>query len=169
MGTSYRQQVRTVWRCGLDTAGKETERIPLGIGESEVAIILASYIRLYAKNMSNANVRARMWLYRKDTEGSNKATGWYQDSENDGGAWTDDPAVFDMFGTTMAFAAGTGDVGSLSDHLYKVYPFPVVLIRDPSYLFYADIGAVYYEVGLWYVRDKVSDKELAELMVKDHA
>lgn len=138
----------------------EAYEIPLGLGEDEVAIVLAA--KLAHRGASTAHVQ--QWLSRRSTKKIPTDLTW----ANEAGSWQDDGSVFDWFASFKTEHTAVG-VENRSCEEYKVYPYPIVLIRDPSMLVFSNMATVLCTVILYYLIEKVTNEQLAKLMVKDHA
>lgn len=139
----------------------EAHEIPIGIGKGEIAIVLASYFEV--RQSASSSSGAKCWLYKKSEEHVPTVSGW----DDEGGGWQRDEAVFDTFNGQQIVLSSVGVFDKI-ERLYKVYPYPLALIRDPS-LLANGTQTLPVTVLLWYMLQKVTDAELAQLMVKDHA
>lgn len=142
------------WEEQPTGAGQSQSALPIEIGYGEVAVLLA--IQPQIVNTGASDEGAAMWLYRQSEPGT-KRSGW----SSYGGYWQQDTNVIDYTrGTVLA---------NTSLLAYKVYPYPVILIRPPSIIYATSSVDLIMSLGLWYVLQKVTEKEMSELMVKDHA
>jgi hypothetical protein len=162
MKISVPQQVSVARVEVLAAASNTLEgyEIPMGLGEKQVAIVLASKLCIRAGDGTDSN---RIWLIRKSEENISTVATW----PNEAGTWQQDPSVFDHL---KAFRTALTSVGinDKIDREYKVYPYPVVLIRNPTMVIYGAQGRAFTAI-LWYMLEDVTNAELAQLMVKDHA
>jgi len=138
---------------GITTLNYAT--IKMGLGEDEVALLLAS------KWIMQNNLASGLWAYL-----------WKRSFPNIDdripARWAEDTNIIDIDQTTLSTLT---EVGSYEDKKtrYIQYPYPFVLIRDPQLVGYSDTDdQTLVSILLYYVIVKVTDKELAELMVKDH-
>lgn len=144
------------WEFNPGGSGYGTAKLPLEIGHNQVAVLLA--IQAQVLNNSSSPTQGALWLYRRgEVEADDLPAAWY----GYGGGWQHDKGVID-------FTRGSLPANS-SDAAYKVYPYPVILIRSPAVVYSIGGSQLKPSMGLWYVLQNVTDKELAELMVKDHA
>lgn len=150
------QQVKSAWVEDLFPGTVQTRPIKLELGPDEIAIVLASVFCHVGERTPQA---PRMWLYKKGDEHI-PSNLWAFGTE-----WTRDDQVIDFFTTKIDHF---GDLGTtlVSSRLYKVYPYPITLIRSPSLRV---VGEGTCSVGVWYLTERVSKDVLAHLMVKDHA
>lgn len=137
----------------------EACQIPIGLGENEIAIVLGAYMSL----RGSYSAPGYMWLYKKSEERLPTEDDWY--AEN--GGWQEDDAVFDYMKIYLDDITAVGLYDRQKD-VYKVYPYPLVIIRDPSMLAYG-AATVSVTAMIWYMIQQVTDAELTQLMVKDHA
>lgn len=144
------------------TTGLWAEAFPIGLAKDEILLIHASKVIVYRTASGGWNTR--LFLYKK-TENVPATSAWSVHDET--GGWTTDDSVLDAWfyiGNTVRTSEPLPPV----INAYQIYPKPLVLIRPPSYLHYGTEGTS-ASITLWYSTEKVSDKNLLELMVKDHA
>lgn len=157
--TQWPTTVKTAWFDQTPSSVREAYRIPMGIGYQQVAVLLAVQVEVANSSQTN-NTFGAVWLMRNGDPGEleSKTTQWFES----GGLWQQDTNVVDH--TRGYVPARTGDTA------YKVYPYPIILIRDPTVLVWTgEVDELSFTLGLWYVLQTVTDKEMSELMVKDHA
>ena len=141
------------------------EEIPMEMGEDEVALLLA-YQMIFEDitPLEGAHYRTEAYIWRKSQPKTYPTirSHWAEDS---------DTITFDVHDFIYQGYGVPHPVFSKS--WYKVLPYPVVLIRPPSLISYATgdpeppTGMRVYSL-CWYVLQKVTDEQLAKLMVKDH-
>lgn len=136
-------------------------KFPIGLAKDEIIWIHASKFMLNrASALSGYTFKSI--LYRK-TE--NIPTNHLYLSPS--GGWRTDKNVIDVW-----FALGhnqrTAENIAPVPPLYQVYAKPIPLIRTPTFIYHST-GDLEATLLLWYHTEKISDKDLLELMVKDHA
>jgi len=143
------------------TSGTATaRRVPLGIGEKEAALLLA--VDFKSRMYSNLAHYGYQWLWRKShlTEIPwNPTTQDWSNVDNNYG-------ILDYFQVAMYKAT---DVGfSRSTHRNsKLYPQPVLISNDPSWVIWHSGNAMYMTMSLWYKKVQLTDKEMIKLLVKN--
>jgi len=136
--------------------------IPIKPGKGQIALLLAAQL-LCMPDVAGASNYTEMWIWRKS---------FPQEDARIFGAnnilWPTDPDVLDYHGhfDTFNTAVGAANRGSFN---YKVYPYPIVLIRQPQMVVNVFSGDTFVVGSFWYMLKSVTDKELTKLMVKDHA
>lgn len=158
------QQMKICSVCvELDTmANTKSEKFPITIAEDEVMLLYASKFIPHRAISPMGGFRVGSCLYRK-TENVPVAV----DFLNHEGEWKDDKAVIDAWFVLGSNLSTAESVSPLNTQ-YQVYPEPIALIRIPTFLYIGTTGTT-ASLSLWYRTVKVSDKDLAELMMKDHA
>lgn len=142
------------------TTGTWSTPFPIGLAKDEILLIHASKATIHRTAAGGYN--ARLFLYKK-TENVPTTSAWSGAT----GDWRHDKSVLDNWfwvGSTVR----TSEPLLADRPVYQVYPKPIVLIRAPSFVHYGTAGTAGI-LTLWYATEKVSDKDLLELMVKDHA
>jgi len=149
------QQVSIASMMAQCAVANSHRRVPIELGDDEIAILLATNWQAAADDM----LPSSSWgfLYRKTETEPNWDAIVYGD-------WASDPNVMDTFFTGWD---NTNQAGQITDRQYIVYPFPIVLVRQPSIIFAGTINT-YLAVTCYYLRERVGKDELARLMVKDH-
>jgi hypothetical protein len=109
-------------------------------------------------NQTSANAEAALWLYRRSDVDTDALPATWFDYD---GEWQQDSGVIDYTRGRIR------ENGTASE--YKVYPYPIVLIRPPAVIY--SLSSINFKLclGLWYVIQTVTDREMTELMMKDHA
>ena len=157
---SIPQQVKIASASVTLAASVGSTKIPIEMGDNEIALLLASKVMVYTDADQAADMR--LCLYRK-TENVPTDAGFLSTV----GRWQTDSAVLDiwlcLFDTTR-----TSEWAEYSKWIYQVYPYPYVLIRQPSIVHFGTAQNVYAAITLWYLTERVTDAELTQLMVKDH-
>lgn len=158
---STRQQIRTA-SVGHAIGGtaNETVLFPMSLGQDEVALVKAVNWCGYPAGTGSAGMHCHV-MKRHDNIPA--GVGWPQIV----GDWQYDPDILDSF---WAYRLQFTAVGNLDNMIrqYKVLPDPVVVIRPPV-LAVAGTGGGFIACTLHYSLYKVAEKELAQLLVKDHA
>lgn len=149
-------------------ATTEYEDFEIELGMNEVAVILASQFNVHQATGNNAEVDA--WIWQR-TFPSEVPTDW---SDADVPGWIEDSRVIDYFkwGRHYTIAGATyGFESNIANNYYKVYPYPQVCVRSPQLVTLCNNASALVKLScmIWYLIEKVSDKELAKLMVKNHA
>lgn len=155
------QQVRVASLSIATTAAAQSASLPLLVGDDEVGLLLASKFQVisYAAQVNDA----RAMLYRKTDNLPDLTV--FADPD---GVWQGDSSVMDVWACrfdTQRTAEGIDQ----TRWIYEVYPSPFIFIRQPSLIFVGSAANVFIALTLWYVLEEVTDAELAQLMVKDHA
>lgn len=143
------------------TTGLWSTKFPIGLAKDEAMFLHA--VKCNVVRSASGGWESRIFLYKK-TENVPAVSAWSVHSTGD---WKDDKAVLDnwfMVGNSVRTAEGLFP----EPIYYQVYPMPIILIRPPSLLHYGTAGTS-AALTLWYETTKVSDTNLLELMVKDHA
>lgn len=143
------------------TTGAWATKFPIILAENEIGLVHAAKSTVYRD--AAGSYKARLFLYRK-TENVPETAAWTDHSD---GGWLKDKAVLDAwfyFGNTLRTVESLAPIPML----YQNYPIPLVLIRTPTMVHYGTAGTS-GSITLFYTTQKVSDKDLAELMMKDHA
>jgi len=138
-----------------------SNKLPIGLAKDEIILLHASKTTIH--RTASGGYNARLFLYKK-TENVPTDVEW---TAPDTGDWRYDKAVLDewfFIGNTVRTAEPLLSVPPVSLR----YPKPLVLIRTPSLIYYGTAGTAAI-LTVWYTTEKVSDKDLLELMVKDHA
>lgn len=141
-----------VAKCSVVNTGVGTihyTEIPIKPGEDEVALLLAS-----------------KWLSYNVAANYNHGLIWKKSApKTDAGIFASQSE--DIIDRMLHANLAVPD--QISQIEYTVYPYPVVLLRAPQLVSYGttDGNGVFY-LFCWYVIQKVTDKALAKLMVKDH-
>ena len=135
--------------------------LKLMLGPKEIALLLS--FRLVCPSGLNNNFQFTWVLYRK----SLPAPLTLVDIGTIGFARKDD--IFAVGVLQMRTEAGSGYVGGPTDDF--TFPYPLVVVRNPAlWIRNIDGGADEPIMAiLYYLVQKVTDEELAKLMVKDHA
>lgn len=128
------------------------ERVDLELGDREVAVLLAIQVHYYNNDLASL---VSAWLHKQSEPTTKAGNGQWEN-----GGWLEDPGVLDFDQSYVGNQA--------SGATWKVYPYPIVLIRQPSVIIDKPNNMI-ATLGLWYVRQEVTDAEMAQLMVKDHA
>ncbi|MBA7687601.1 hypothetical protein ES703_96065 [subsurface metagenome] len=127
-------------------------KFPIHLGDDEVAVLLSLYWYWSMAATAGYNI-VQLGLWRKtDTDPA------AMESEHTDMIWEGVSAL--SYVTESLQLSG-------SEHI--ILPWPLILVRAPRLvgLRIGAIAAVY--MRLYYLIQKVSDEELAKLMVKDHA
>lgn len=134
---------------------------PIGLGKDEIILLYASKYMLSRAPALNSYDLYTI-LYKK-TENVPTSVSYISPLGN----WQTDKNVLDAWfylGHNQRTAENIAPV----DPFYQVYPKPIPLVRTPSFVHYAS-STIAVSLLLWYYTTKISDKDLLELMVKDHA
>jgi len=129
--------------------------VPLGLSgaANEVAIVEAYEIGIAVTPGAVDTLQA--WIWRKsipNVKPTLEAT------------WPEDSDVLDYWIYSVLATEGDPMVTS-----YKLLPRPLILIRDPQFVV-SNVGLESWAfLKVYYTLAKVSDADLAQLMVKDHA
>ena len=136
-------------------------KFPIVLAKNEV--LLLHSVKHIVNRTAAGGWESRAFLYRK-TENVPATSAW---SAHHGGAWANDASIIDSWfyvGNSVRTAEGL----TPETIEYQNYSIPMLLIRPPSLLTYGTPGTT-VSIELWYTTKKISDKDLAELMMKDHA
>ena len=138
-------------QLNLDTS-LEGAKFPVYLGDDEVAVLLSIYYYWSMAATAGFNV-AQFGLWRK--------------TDTDPAAMESDHT--DMIWEGVSALSYVTESLQLSGSEHIILPWPLILVRAPRLvgLRIGAIAAVY--MRLYYLIQKVSDEELAKLMVKDHA
>lgn len=155
------QQVKVATLSFEVDATTRSIKVPIEMGDEEVVMLLASRLQVisYAAQVSDA----RLLFYRK--------TEFIPDLSifaSLGAVWQGDSAVLDIWATrfdTRRTAEGIDQTRSW----YTVYPYPYILIRQPSLIYTGSPTNVIVAFSVWYLTEIVTETDLTQLMVKDHA
>lgn len=159
--TDFSKKLKSaIVRTPLYTSLKSVS-FPIGLARNEVIFLHSSKL-IYYRDVA-APYNAKAFLYRK-TENVPTDTPY---SDHSTGAWGVDKAVIDAW-FVVGRTISTAESLNTFPILFETYSKPIVLIRPPSMLYYGTTNAS-ISLTLWYHTEKVSDKDLLELMVKDHA
>jgi len=126
---------------------------PMNLGVNEVAILLSFYWSAIGTPVAGTNL-GYIGLWRKTDA---------------------DPAAIMVVHTDMIWSLRVqilhvAETVRSSWHEHVILPWPLILIRAPRLIGLSDtFTAVTIQMRLFYTIQKVSDEELAKLMVKDHA
>jgi len=139
----------------------ENAVFPIGLAKDEIILLHASKYIIHRPTALSSYILKSI-LYKK-TE--NIPTNHLYISST--GGWNTDRNVIDAW---YAYAHNQRTAEEIAPVLpiYVIYPKPIPLIRTPTFVYHAT-EAVTVSLLLWFHTEKVSDKDLLELMVKDHA
>ena len=131
-------------------------KIPIEIGEDEVALLMA--VKWISQN-NVANVLTS-WIWKRSYPNVDPRIPARFDEDSN---VIDYEQYYRVIDTNVGAYEG-------SRTRYYVLPYPMVLIRSPQLVTQATVSGVsMVNLICWYVNQKVTDAQLAELMVKDHA
>ncbi|MBA7678312.1 hypothetical protein ES703_86585 [subsurface metagenome] len=127
---------------------------PMHLGDNEVAVLLSIWYFWYGAPTAASNI-VYFGLWRK-TDSDPSAMG----TAHTDMLWRLSEHVLSAVGGTVR-TSGKGHV---------ILPWPLILIRPPRLVgLRAAFASATVDMQLFYTIQKVSDEELAKLMVKDHA
>ena len=153
MSDQLPETVKIAWaELSLDTSISGSP-FPLHLGVNEVAILLSFYYHWRGGSGVGDNL-ASVGIWRKTD--------------------TDPTGIFiahtDMIWTLSEGNRFIAESVWQSGKEHVILPWPLVLIRAPRLVGLREIfTSVTVDMRLFYIIQKVSDEELAKLMVKDHA
>ena len=134
--------------------------IPIKPGKGQVALLLAAQMA-FAPDTTGANNFTKGWIWRKSPPNVSVLFGLST------ALWISDPDIIDFLPCyNEIITQGVAPRAAVS---YKVYPYPVVLIRQPQFVVATFSGDTEVSCICWYMLQSVTDKEMTKLMVKDHA
>ena len=143
-------------RTGIETTTSKTgSPFPMTLGTDEIAILLSFYYWWRGVVAAGNNV-INIGLWRKT------------DTDSPSAGLTIDHT--DMVWNLCENINFVTESVKQSGKEHVILPYPLVLIRAPRLEAYrSTFTAVAVEMRLFYFIEKVTDEELAKLMVKDHA
>jgi hypothetical protein len=81
--------------------------------------------------------------------------------------WREDTDVIDYYAISNEWTTAVGYSDSYKQ-MYKNFPHPLVIIRPPQLVAQSVAAQTSVNLWLWYTTRRVSEAQMAELMVKDH-
>lgn len=141
----------------LPTGALEGHAFDVKLGDNEVMILKAMHYWWYGLLQPGINV-GHFGLWRK-TDSDPPANVWVSGAKTDM-VWHGLAGV--LYAVGQSIRATEGET--------ITFPDPLVLIRPPRLVMIMElVQAVNWSMRIYYVLRKVSDEQLAKLMVKDHA
>jgi hypothetical protein len=139
------------------TGGIKYGEIPIKPGKGEIALLLATNWNLYFTEV-NA-MYAVIW--RKSYPKTSSVSLF-----NQPGFKSPDILDYELFSVKQETAVG---VWRSSRSKYKVYPYPIVLVRPPQIVYVNSVaGAGGLAIQAYYILQRASQTEIDRLLAKDH-
>ena len=140
----------------------KSAQLPINLAKGEVIQVYAPKY-MHNRGYGSALYERRSVLYRKTEK--LPTTGAFMSPT---GGWQGDKSVIDAW-FYKGDSAATNESVDATPPCYQVYPIPITLIRKPTLVLHCTDAFSSVSFLLWYTTKKVSDKNLTELMMEDHA
>lgn len=149
-----------VAKCGYPTGVPSANPVyipvPIQIGPMEVALLHASQWIIATVAPNSDSLQSVLWRKSAPATKATILTTWREDTD-----------VIDYYAISNEWTTAVGYSDSYKQ-MYKNFPHPLVIIRPPQLVAQSVAAQTSVNLWLWYTTRRVSEAQMAELMVKDH-